>query len=393
MKQVLIQEGGREEALASIKAEWQQLFAVSGGSPFLAWEWMSAWYGSFANNKTPYILKVLRDGQVIGILPMFMEEKKLLGIKFKRLSLMGEGPGGADHLGVIARPADRPDVISAIFDHLRNAHHFDLIRLENLDENSDTVRLLKGLESINNGSGLRLSESVSDVCPQIDLTHGWEAVLHQSKRAANFKRRLRQLEKLSGFEHRSVTSPDETTAAFERFLRLHDMRRIDAGGSELSGHPRLVSFQRSLIPGMARAGLIRFDELWVEGECRSSVYGLDDGQTFYYYNSGFDPGYARQSVGLVLLGLSIKSAVARGCSVYDFLRGGEAYKFDWATRSTNLITVGLNRGTPRAVGYEHLRKSWSNIRNLSRSILPARASETIAAWRRAWKRNYQLSDR
>jgi CelD/BcsL family acetyltransferase involved in cellulose biosynthesis len=393
MKRVLIQEGGREEVFSSIKAEWQRLFAASGCSPFLDWEWMFAWYNSFAGNKSPYVLKAFREDKLIGILPMIIEEKKLLGMRFKQLSLMGEGPGGADHLGVISRPEDRSDSLSAIFDYLRDERHFDLIRLENLAEDSDTVVLLKSLGRTKKGPGLRFSESVTDVCPQIDLTGGWEAILHRSKRAANFKRRLRKIEKMNGFEYRSLTSPDETAAAFERFIRLHDKRRAGIGGSELSGHPRLISFQRSLIPGMARAGLIRFDELWVEGECRSSVYGLDDGQTFYYYNSGFDPDYAHQSVGLVLLGLSVKNAAARGCSVYDFLRGGEAYKFDWATRSTNFITVSWNRGTARAVGYEHLGKTWSSIRNVSKSVLPAGISETIAGWRRAWKRNHRLSDR
>jgi CelD/BcsL family acetyltransferase involved in cellulose biosynthesis len=36
------------------------------------------------------------------------------------------------------------------------------------------------------------------------------------------------------------------------------------------------------------------------------------------------------SIGNILVGLSIQRAVAEGFSVYDFLRGGEEYKFHWS---------------------------------------------------------------
>ncbi|MDQ3799953.1 MAG: GNAT family N-acetyltransferase, partial [Acidobacteriota bacterium] len=228
------------------------------------------------------------------------------------------------------------------------------------------------------------------ICPQVDLAGGWEAVLKNSKRGSNFKRRLKQLEKMPGFEFRSVTSPEEAAEAFERFYRLHEKRWLKDGGSELSGHPRLVSFQRDLVAALAEAGLLRFDELWVEGECRSSVYGLDDGRAFYYYNSGYDLEWANYSVGLVLIGLSIKSAIGRGCTLYDFLRGDETYKFDWASHQAELVTLSLSRLTPSAIAHEGMSRAWLSLRNFSKSALPSGLAETLKNRRRAWKRNHEL---
>jgi CelD/BcsL family acetyltransferase involved in cellulose biosynthesis len=218
-------------------------------------------------------------------------------------------------------------------------------------------------------------------------------VLAGSKRADNFRRKLKKLEKMPGFEFRSVTSPEETPAAFRRFARLHEKRWEQDGGSELTGHARLMDFQRRLMPGLSRASLIRFDELWIDGECRSSVYGLDNGHTFYYYNSGYDLDYSHLSVGLVLLGLSVKHAIGRGALDYDFLRGDETYKFDWATHSTDLVSLTFSRNTLPAIAHEMIGKAWSKTRDLAKSALPGTAGDALANLRRAWRRKHQFSDR
>ncbi len=388
MIRVLIQPGSAIEAFAAIKTEWRQLFAAVECSPFLSWEWMSVWFESFGEDRIPFILKAYRAETLIGILPMFLAKREILGLRFNRLSLMGEDAGGADHLDLIAKPEDRTEAISAIFDFLQRDTSCDLIRLENLTGGSETIGLLKSQSRAKTSRLPRFTESISAVCPQIDLTSGWEFVLKQSKRASNFKRRLKQIEKIEGFDYRSRTSSDDVLAAFDRFLHLHDKRMQKYGGSELSGHPRLVAFQRRLVPELANAGLIRFDELWTKGECRSSIYALDDGSTFYYYNSGFDPEFSHLSVGLVLLGLSIKNAIERGNAVFDFLRGDETYKFDWANRISQLATVTLNRNTLPVIAYESVGAAWNGIRNFSKSALPTGFAESVGTYRRSWKRNH-----
>jgi CelD/BcsL family acetyltransferase involved in cellulose biosynthesis len=388
MIRVFIQNGSASEVFAGIAAEWRQLFAAAGCSPFLSWEWQSAWFESFGDRKTPLILKAYRGEKLIGILPLYMEKRKVIGMPFNRLAFIGTGVGGADYLDIIGLPQNRSEIMSAMLEFLQTEGSFDSIRLESIIDVSETARYLRNVVP----ERLRISESVGAACPRIDLTAGWTAVLEHSKRAANFKRRFKKLKKMPGFEFRSITTPAEIGEAFERFLRLHENRWANEGGSELTGHPRLVSFQRRLVPALAEAGLVRFDELWIEGECRSSAYGLDDGRSFYYYNSGFDREFSHLSVGLVLLGLSVKHAIERGNSYYDFLRGDETYKFDWANCQTNLVTISVNRHTFPVIASDGIGRGWATLRNVTRSVLPSRTIETLSAWQRTRKRNYQLSD-
>ncbi len=390
---VVIQEGRGTEALMAVKTEWQELFAETTCSPFLAWEWMSLWFESFGANKKPIIFKAYRGGEMVAILPLFLATRKVMGIKIRQLSFIGDGAGGADHLDIIAKPADKSAALGAIFELLHREFDCQRIQLESLTAGSITLAFLKDIRTTGKVKFPGFSESTTAVCPQIDLSEGWESVLLQSRRSDNFKRRLKKLQKSHDFEFRSITSPSNIDAAFARFLDLHEQRWSAAGGSELTGHPRLIEFQRSIVQSLSQAGLVRFEELWVDGKCTSSVYGLDNGRTFYYYNSGYDLAYSHLSVGLVLLGLSVKGAIERGNTLYDFLRGNEDYKFDWATRTEQLVAVSLHDGSLPVLGHELVHQGVAGFRSAAKSLLPAGLSETLGSWRRAARRNHQMSTR
>ena len=49
----------------------------------------------------------------------------------------------------------------------------------------------------------------------------------------------------------------------------------------------------------------------------------------FFYLSGFDPGFAFESPGTILLAHMIEEAAREGRSEVHFLRGGEAYKYAW----------------------------------------------------------------
>lgn len=390
MDKISVQKAVAENAFRSIRDEWRQLAAASGVSPFLSWEWQSTWNNSFGSDGEPFILKTYRGNELIGIFPLRQQKKRLLGMRLKRLGFIGEETGGADYLDLIAKPEDRLQVLSSNLAFLKENGHIDLLCLDNMASVSQTAQFLRALSKTD--EALRYRESQSSVCPKIDLSLGWPSILKQGKRSSNFKRRLKQIEKMPNFQFRSVTAPDEMGPAFERFLVLHEKRWLSDGGSELSGHPKLIAFQRDVVREMVDTGLLRFDELWIEGECRASVYGFDDGQTFYYYNAGYDPEWARFSVGLVLIGLSIRHAVERGNKVYDFLRGEETYKFDWANQTEELVSATLARKTLPVIAHVALEQLNESVRAISRSVLPPSIAETLKRWRRQSKRNFRLSD-
>jgi CelD/BcsL family acetyltransferase involved in cellulose biosynthesis len=378
------------DALGALRVEWQKLFRVSGAAPFLSWEWIAAWRQWLNHNQTPYLLCARDGNELVGLAPLGVEERPLPGwpVKTRRLSFLGSGFGGADYLDLLALPDRAQEAALAIFDYLARRANFDILELDGMASDSPNLPLLA--QRFGPGASFRYRLTPRFVCPQVELNGDWAAILKRSRRADNFKRRLRQLSARDGFEHRAVTRPAESESAFERFLSLHEAHWIDRGGSELTGHDALRSFHRDVVTRLAETGLLRFDELWVEGGCRASVYGLDDGRRYCYYNSGFEPAWKNASPGLVLLGLSIEAALKRGVKRYDFLRGTETYKFDWATTTRETVSVLIARPGLPAMLFAARQQTRMMARAVANALLPEQAIERMRVWRRARGRKQGL---
>ena len=54
--------------------------------------------------------------------------------------------------------------------------------------------------------------------------------------------------------------------------------------------------------------------------------GFQDDAAFYLYNSAYDPAAAPSSPGMVLLWMLFESVIGAGVTLFDFLKGAEAYK-------------------------------------------------------------------
>lgn len=356
-------------ALTDLRLEWQTLYLNSSASLFLGWEWIATWHKWFGKGITPYIICVRERETLIGVLALGRETFSVIpfGPKATKLNFLGEGIGGADYLDILSASGREQDCAGAIFDFLLKSREFELLDLDGLP--TDSALLPMSSSRCWDKADFVYKLSPRYACPQVNLEAGWEETLRRSRRADNFKRRLRSLRARDGFAFRTITSPDEIPDAFDRFLHLHDACWAHRGGSGATGTETKREFQREVVQQMSLANRVRFDELWVEGKCRASIYGMDNGRTYYFFLSGYDLEWASQSVGLVLLGLSIEDAVSRGIRVYDFLRGAEPYKFDWANHSRmtaairiaannrlarlaiahNYIGDGLRAGTPRRI--------------------------------------------
>lgn len=391
MNKITIEVRQGADALEALRAEWQALFRLASAPPFLSWEWMSAWRQALSGQRTPYLLCARQAGELVGLLALGVEELPVLGAarRLRRFSLLGAGFGGADYLDLLVKPEAAQASAAAIFDHLAQDAAFDLLELDGLAADSPSLAHLAARFATAQDFRYRLSPRF--VCPQVELKGDWNSLLKSSRRADNFKRRLRQLRKQEGFAHRAVSEPDEAGAAFERFLALHEPRWAAQGGSDFTGHESLLAFHRDLVQRLARIGLLRFDELWVEGACRASIYGLDDGRRYCFYNSGYDQTWKQASPGLVLLGLSIEAALARGVERYDFLRGDESYKFDWSNAACETVAVRVARRNLAVSLFNARELAEQGVRSAAQTLLPERAAAVLRQWRRSSRRQTALA--
>ena len=387
MSRLSVTEEKGPDALVSLRAEWQELFAqAESASPFLSWEWITSWHARLGQSITPRIFCARSNGALVGVLPLGEARGRgRLTRSVRLLSFLGERLVGGDYLDVLGRPGVEDDAARAIFEHLAQESSFDVLQLDGLAGDSPTLALLAWRFA--EDKAFEHNVTPYEICPYLRLADTGQEAIEASRRPHEFRRKLRQLTALSGFQVPVITAPKEVPAALERFFTLHDRRWAEQGGSDAMARPAVKAFHRDLVPRLAQAGAIRFEEIWAEGKCIASLYGINRKERFFFYQCGYDPDWARRSVGFVRLGLSIADAADRGVRVYDFLRGSEAYKFDWANaaRSTLAVRISRRSAAGRAfVAGENLRAA---AKLTARAVLPMRAVELLRRQRRRAQRS------
>lgn len=360
MSKLTVEEARGQEALDMLRREWQELFAAAARpSPFLSWEWISAWQRWLGRGWTPRLFCAREGYRLVGLLPLGERERwGFLRRQVRTLSFLGEALVGGDYLDVLAASGWEQLAATAIFEHLVQEDSFDVLELDGLAGDSRSLPPLAWQFGVDPRFTCQVVPG--HLCPYLKLEGSWEDVLMQSRRPNKFKRLCRTLGAPQGFEARSATAPQDVGPALERLFSLHAKRWAAQGGSDAMGRPGVRDFHRDAAVRLAQAGLARIEELWIDGACRASYYGMEVSGHYYLYQTGYDPEWRKRSVAFVRLGLSIQAALARGVTIYDFLRGNETYKFDWANGTRMTVTVQVARQQAAAnlfVAREQLRRA------------------------------------
>jgi|SRR5262245_13986324 len=373
MKRINIEIEEGCDALTRLQVEWQAMFGASGAPPFLSWEWLSTWHKWFGREKQPYLLCARERGNLIALLPLCAERRRPSRFSpgLKRISFMGESYGASDYLDILALPGFKQKIADVFIDYLAAPRSFDLLELEGMAADSGALRSLT--RRFANDGRFRYRVVPQHVCPRMSLDARWEDLLERSRRSDHFKRCMRRLNKIASFEFRVVSDVEGIPAAYERLLELHVGRWINRGGSSALRTAEQKGFTSEAAAELARAGMTRFEEIWLEGECRASLFGFESGDCYYFFLSGFDQAWSKYSLGFTLLWLSIREASRRGLKIYDFLRGDETYKFDW---SDNLrLTVSAQVASDSRAARWHLARE--QTKEIARTFIPSWAKTRL----------------
>jgi len=119
----------------------------------------------------------------------------------------------------------------------------------------------------------------------------------------------------------------------DTFLKLFSESREDKTTFMTA---QMESFFRSLADTMVEAGLLRLGILELDMVPTAIVMCFDYHDCVYLYNSGYDPNYSSLSVGLLSKVLCIKDSIQKGRKRFDFLKGGESYKYHLGGREIPL---------------------------------------------------------
>jgi CelD/BcsL family acetyltransferase involved in cellulose biosynthesis len=355
------------EEFNELHDSWDELLKSSRSSGvFLTHEWLSSWWKHLAADRRLSIIVAREDGRLLGVLPLAKRRAQYARMMPRVLEFLGSDQIGSDYLDAIIAAGHERDVSSAFAEY---CHRRGLmLQLSQLRAGSCAVSVLA--ESLA-GRGWTIADTKLNVCPYIDLKGmTWERYLETiGSIRKNLSRYLRYLPKHFDVQIDCVQSPSDAGAALEIVMDLHRKRWESAGTSEAFQTPAVINFHHEFIGLAAARGWLRILILRLNGRPAASLYGLRYGPTFYFYQSGFDPEFSRHSVGVVIMGLTIKAAIEEGALEYDFLHGDEEYKFHWTSATRDLGRLELYPPGAGARIYRHAIHFNRAARRVARRVL------------------------
>jgi CelD/BcsL family acetyltransferase involved in cellulose biosynthesis len=317
------------DGLSGAREEWSAL-AEQAGNLFATWEWADAWWRVYGKGQTLAVTACRdADGRLAAILPLYVSRRGPV----RALRFIGNGP--ADQLGPICAPEDRQATAEA------------LQRLLEERRGSWDVFLAERLATAEGWTGRLGAEVVHrESSPTLHMAgRSYDEYLAASSKnfREQMKRRARKLAREHEVEFR-LSDGEHLEADLETLFRLHDARWSGAGEETSAFEEARQRFHTAFARHALDRGWLRLWVLEADGKAVACWYGFRFAQIDWYYQSGRDPEWERESVGFVLLAHTIKEAFDGGVLEYRLLRGGEGYKDRFASDDPGLETVALARG-------------------------------------------------
>ena len=364
------------ERLMGLREEWNELLADSSTDClFLTWEWLSTWWRHLSGDRRLFVLTVRSQGRLVAIAPFVVRPPGISRIlPFPALEFLGTGSIGSDYLDVIIRRGHEDWAVQALAESLAGMNR--AVELEQVKIGGSVAR---GIGKILEGRGWSVEEQETNLSRHINLSgQSWPSYIGSLGAAHryNFHRRLKQLERGFAVRFQKSSSEEERRPALGRLIALHTARW---GGYSRAFHtPKHLRFHEEITRLACQRGWLRFYTLWLDGEAVAALYGFRYGSVFNFYQSGFDPLYARYSTGLVTMGLTIENAIQEGVEEFDLLQGVEQYKEHWAREVRPLGRLEFYPPRVRGLVYRRAAELSRAARRAARRMLPRKIADRIA---------------
>jgi CelD/BcsL family acetyltransferase involved in cellulose biosynthesis len=326
------------EALWALGSQWEALWHDSMTRvPFLKPAWAQIWWRHFGDGFRLRLLSAWEDDRLVGVAPLCQKAHDPAPLQW-----IG-GEELCDFQDFVIRRGKERSVLSALWAELERlvdpAHGVDLHSVS-----ADSPTLAEVDKILYDDWDLELV--LEDVAPWVALSCRWEEFLGglTGKDRHELRRKLRKAQAAWQPVFRVLHDERGWEEGIAAFLRLH---RISQPQKALFMTAERGAFFREVGRAFLREGGIRLALLEISGEPVAATISFVYGDTWGLYNSGYDPQYSAYSPGIVLVSLTIQRAMEEGLRVYDFLRGGEGYKYRFGARDRDLFHLRiLPRGRP-----------------------------------------------
>lgn len=308
---------------AEIKDAWTHLFLQNHNqSVFLSWEWLSAWWEIYGEEKELWILIAQDSNTIVGIAPLVLTVQKRAGIKLRVLQTMGMPL--VDVGGFLITNESKKITLAFLAYINQHKNFWDILEFNEFVED--------GVETATQGSFF--AEKKYPVLKQstehyyIPTHEDWLSYYDNlsKKFRKNLRRSLRNADKLGKVKFKAYTGHDVNWDVFEKIIEIN----------RHAHYPRLAhsqseqKFHQELLKNIAHTARFSVYLLFIDEKPAAYEYGFYHNGRFEDWRAGFDTRYdTTVSIGKLLSLKITEHAFGQGYKEIDFMRGDEDYKKDW----------------------------------------------------------------
>lgn len=324
---------------------WDEL-ACTCALPYATPAWMLAFWDHVhePTGQAEARLIVVRENEdVVGIGPFFAGKRRPFGLR----EWWPLGVGIGQRTGPLARPGREHDVATAVAAVLE-AEHASTLRLPALDASSPWATWLSRAWP----DGPRPKRILRSVMPspQVVIRPDGDHEAWLSGRSRNFRAEIVRRKRLTaarGGHIRCIDDPESVTAVMKSLIWLHHARQAALGrDSTISAEvERAVTAATLRLMAIGRARIFVVE---AADEVVAADVHLIAGTRMCCYNGGIHPGWARESLGTLLLEAAVRDAHALGVTTLDLGAGDQFFKRRFADGNAPLMWAAL---LPRGVRY------------------------------------------
>lgn len=323
---ISVQEVSTLDGFRDMESEWDGLLKAGKiDNMFLRFDWLMTWWRYFSMNCTLFILKVMDDGQLIGIAPLMIKRHRFFGLPVRTVFFIGTDV--SDRMDFILMRSKRESLLAILNYFVNNSHKWDSIDLQEMPAGTGNAQLFR--ECIKTLKYRTIFGPDSKTL-YIPLNGNKENFFHSLSK--NIYKQLRKARNRVGrmgsdfVVRRFINTADCPEDLTSEMQRIED---ISWKGQRCTGifskrNSRL--FHNEIIRNYSGRGLIDISFLTVEGKNIAYEYNYFYENRIHFYNCAYDPEYAHLSPGLVLMIHLIQDSFNRKIDEFDFLRGEEELK-------------------------------------------------------------------
>lgn len=321
-----------------LKEEWNSLLSRSASHvPFLRHEYLATWWqtlggGEWDEGELAILLVRDENHTLTGTAPFFINNRQVLFLGSYEIS---------DYLDFIASQEDLSWVISEVFDYLstNNFPVWDKLDLYNLPEGSPSI---PHLEKTAKQKGYKLETEIIQPAPSLLLPRSWPEYLAslEARYRNEIERKIRNAE--------SYFLPVDWYIVQDEKLLDQEMDEFLTLMANNTDKKAFLTDQ--MILQLKSSAKIAFNEGWLQlafllvGNIKAAGYlNFDFDEKIWIYNSGINSLFENISPGWVLLTRIIEWSIQNGKTELDFMRGDEAYKYQFGGLQKEILRIQISR--------------------------------------------------